>query len=117
MEDHVTGIEAKADSRPIYHLAAPHFLELPNVGTLKEFDLEGAAALNPDLIILSVRLKDCLLYTSCNETDKSAEVSVNIAVACNATQFLAKPGMGVDEGLMIVNNEMNRVIALANRGR
>ena len=54
---------------------------------------------------------------TCNETDKSAEVSVNIAVACNATQFLAKPGMGVDEGLMIVNNEMNRVIALANRGR
>ena len=59
-EDHVTGIEAKADSRPIYHLAAPHFLELPNVGTLKEFDLEGAAALNPDLIILSVRLKDAI---------------------------------------------------------
>lgn len=60
LEDHVTGIEAKADSRPIYHLAAPHFLELPNVGTLKEFDLEGAAALNPDLIILSVRLKDAI---------------------------------------------------------
>jgi methylaspartate ammonia-lyase len=52
---------------------------------------------------------------TCNETNYSAEVSVNIAVACNATQFLAKPGMGVDEALMIVNNEMNRVIALANR--
>ncbi|MCK9536850.1 MAG: methylaspartate ammonia-lyase [Bacilli bacterium] len=54
---------------------------------------------------------------TCNETNISAEVSINIAVACQATQFLAKPGMGCDEGLMIVNNEMNRVLALANTRR
>ena len=36
----------------------------------------------------------------------------NIGIACGADQCLAKPGMGVDEGYMIVNNEMNRVIAL-----
>src|SRR5690554_2972037 len=60
LEDNVVGIEAKADTRPIYELAAPHFLELPNVGTMKEFDLEGAAALEPDLVILSVRLKDAV---------------------------------------------------------
>lgn len=36
-------------------------------------------------------------------------------MACGADQCLAKPGMGVDEGYMIVNNEMNRVIALVNR--
>ncbi len=52
---------------------------------------------------------------TCNETSKSAEVTTNIAIACNADQCLAKPGMGVDEGFMIVKNEMNRVIALANR--
>ncbi|MFV0424951.1 MAG: methylaspartate ammonia-lyase [Bacilli bacterium] len=51
---------------------------------------------------------------TCNETNKSAEVTTNIAIACNACQCLAKPGMGVDEGFMIVKNEMNRVIALAN---
>ena len=39
LKDKVTGIEAKADKRPIYKLAAPEFLELPNVGTAKEFDL------------------------------------------------------------------------------
>src|SRR5690554_6023331 len=50
LEDSVTGIEAKAESRPIYKLAAPHFLDLPSVGTMKEFDLEGAASLNPDLV-------------------------------------------------------------------
>ncbi|MFX0548427.1 methylaspartate ammonia-lyase [Hathewaya histolytica] len=52
---------------------------------------------------------------TCNETNRSAEVTTNIAIACGATQCLAKPGMGVDEGYMIVNNEMNRVVALVNR--
>ncbi len=51
---------------------------------------------------------------TCNETDQSAKVTTNIAIACRAIQCLAKPGMGVDEGYMIVKNEMNRVIASAN---
>jgi len=52
---------------------------------------------------------------TCNETDQSAKTTTNIAIACRAIQCLAKPGMGVDEGYMIVKNEMNRVLALANR--
>lgn len=52
---------------------------------------------------------------TCNETNRSAEICTNIAMACGADQCLAKPGMGVDEGYMIVNNEMNRVVALVNR--
>ena len=52
---------------------------------------------------------------TCNETNISAQTTTNIAIACMADQCLAKPGMGVDEGYMIVRNEMNRVIALANR--
>ncbi len=52
---------------------------------------------------------------TCNETDRSAQICTNIAIACGADQCLAKPGMGVDEGFMIVYNEMNRVLALANR--
>lgn len=58
LKDKVVGIEAKPQARPIYKLAAPEFLELPTVGTMKEFDLEGTAALNPDLVVVSVRLKD-----------------------------------------------------------
>jgi methylaspartate ammonia-lyase len=50
---------------------------------------------------------------SCNETDRSAQVSAHIAMACGAAQVLAKPGMGVDEGMMIVGNEMLRAAALA----
>lgn len=49
---------------------------------------------------------------TCNETNISAEVTTNIAIACNASQCLAKPGMGTDEGIMIVNNVMNRTLAL-----
>lgn len=51
---------------------------------------------------------------TCNETDRSAQICTQIAIACEADQCLAKPGMGVDEGYMIVYNEMQRVIALAN---
>lgn len=52
---------------------------------------------------------------TCNETNISAQTTTNIAIACRASQCLAKPGMGVDEGYMIVKNEMNRVIAAANK--
>lgn len=60
LEDNLVGIEAKASSRPIYKLAAPQLLELPSVGTAKNFDLEGCAALNPDLVILPAKLKDSI---------------------------------------------------------
>lgn len=49
---------------------------------------------------------------TCNETNRSAEVCAHIAMATSPVQYLAKPGMGVDEGFMIVFNEMSRVLAL-----
>ncbi|MBE6981223.1 MAG: methylaspartate ammonia-lyase [Ruminococcaceae bacterium] len=49
---------------------------------------------------------------TCNETDRSAQVCVHCAMATKPVQILAKPGMGVDEGYMIVYNEMNRIIAM-----
>lgn len=58
LEEKLVGIEAKADKRPIYRLSAPELMELPNVGSAKEFDLEGCAALEPDLAILPIKLKD-----------------------------------------------------------
>lgn len=57
LEDRLVGIEAKAKSRNIYQLSAPRLIDLPSVGTAKEFDLEGCAALEPDLIILPVKLE------------------------------------------------------------
>jgi len=49
---------------------------------------------------------------TCNETDRSAQVCVQIAMATKPDQILAKPGMGVDEGYMVVYNEMQRILAL-----
>ena len=49
---------------------------------------------------------------TCNETDRSAQVCVHCAMATQPTQILAKPGMGVDEGFMIVYNEMQRILAV-----
>ena len=49
---------------------------------------------------------------TCNETDRSAQVCVHCAMATQPVQILAKPGMGVDEGYMIVFNEMNRILAI-----
>ena len=57
LSDKLVGIEAKAAKRPIYSLSAPELIDLPNVGTAKEFDLEGCIALEPQLVILPAKLK------------------------------------------------------------
>ena len=64
--------------------------------------------------LLHVRRAGLAAYCggTCNETDRSAVVCAHIAMACDADQVLARPGMGVDEGLMIVGNEMARTAAL-----
>jgi methylaspartate ammonia-lyase len=49
---------------------------------------------------------------SANETDQSARVCAHIALACQADIMMCKPGQGVDEGLVILTNEMRRTLAL-----
>ena len=58
ISDRVVGLEKKADTRPIYHMAAPALLEKPAVGTLKQFDVEAAAALAPDLVLMPKKLME-----------------------------------------------------------
>lgn len=60
LKENIVGLEAKANTRPIYNIAAPELLDLPSVGTMKEFDIEGAVALEPDLVVISVRLKEAV---------------------------------------------------------
>ncbi|WP_394728698.1 methylaspartate ammonia-lyase [Altererythrobacter sp. GH1-8] len=45
------------------------------------------------------------------ETDESARACVHVALASRATMMLAKPGMGVNEGITIVGNEQARTLA------
>lgn len=58
LQDKMVGIETKPERRAIYGLSAPQLLELPMVGTAKELDIEGCAAVEPDLVVLPLRLKD-----------------------------------------------------------
>ena len=52
---------------------------------------------------------------SCTETDQSARILVHIAVAAQVDMMLAKPGMGVDEGYVIVGNEQLRLLSMLRR--
>jgi len=52
---------------------------------------------------------------TCNETDVSAKACVHVAMAVKPDIMLAKPGMGFDEGYMMVFNEMQRIMALEGR--
>lgn len=65
--------------------------------------------------LMLLRRNGVLAYCggSATETERSAQITAHVAMACGADQVLAKPGMGVDEGMMIVGNEMARVHALA----
>lgn len=51
---------------------------------------------------------------TCNETNLSAIATTHVAIGAGADVCLAKPGMDVDGGYMIVKNEMERVIALSH---
>lgn len=58
LTDKMVGIEDKSAKRPIYKLAAPALIDLPNVGSAKAFDLEACIAAEPDLVILPMKQKD-----------------------------------------------------------
>ena len=58
LSDKMVGIEDKSAKRPIYQLAAPALIDLPNVGSAKAFDLEACVNANPDLVILPMKQKD-----------------------------------------------------------
>lgn len=49
---------------------------------------------------------------TCNGTDQSTRVTVHVGLATQADLIYNKPGMGVDEGYMIVFNEMQRTLKL-----
>jgi len=90
---------AKAGAADVIHVKTP---DLGGIGNTIE-------------ALLLVREAGLAAYCggSCNDTDISARVCAQVAMACAASQVLARPGMGLDEGVMIVRNEMRRTAALA----
>ena len=60
LEDDLIGIEAKAETRGLYNLAAPALINLPAIGTGKGVNIEEIAALEPDVVIIPKRLSDAV---------------------------------------------------------
>jgi iron complex transport system substrate-binding protein len=56
--DRLVGIEARADERPIYALSMPQLLDLPVAGTARDFSIETALEMEPDLVIVPMRQRD-----------------------------------------------------------
>lgn len=56
--DRLVGIEMKADTRPLYQYVKPEIMELPQVGSAKALNIEEILRLEPDLLILPIRLQD-----------------------------------------------------------
>ena len=94
-----------ADVRAFARAGAAHLVQIkmPDVGSLAD----SATA------VLECRRAGMEAYLggSCAETDVSARAAVHVALATRPAMLLAKPGMGVDEGITIVGNEQARTVA------
>lgn len=58
LKDEIKGIESKPEKRRIYSMCAPELLDVIQVGSPKEFDIEACASIQPDLVVLPLRAKD-----------------------------------------------------------
>ena len=80
---------------------------------IKTPDLGGVGNIVEAVLYCKARGIGAYQGGTCNETDRSAQVCTHLAMATGPDQILAKPGMGVDEGYMVVYNEMQRILALS----
>ena len=58
LDEKMVGIENKPNTRAIYGLSAPELLSLPQIGSGKELNIEAIVALEPDLLLLPIKLKN-----------------------------------------------------------
>lgn len=79
---------------------------------IKTPDLGGIQNIVESVLYCKAHGMEAYQGGTCNETDQTARMCVHLAVAAQAERTLAKPGMGFDEGFTIVNNEMERIIAV-----
>jgi methylaspartate ammonia-lyase len=123
-------LRARLDSRgPRCGLIADEWANAP--GEMERFARERAAHAiqikvpdNGSLVTTIEAMQACrahgilpYLGGSCNETDISARATVHVGIALGAWRLFTKPGMGFDEGLMVMTNEMSRTLARLQPGR
>lgn len=77
-------------------------IKMPDMGSL-DATMQG---------ILKCRAAGVGVYLggSCTETDLSARAAVHVGIAAQVDMLLVKPGMGVDEGYMLMANEQARTL-------
>lgn len=78
-------------------------IKVPDNGPLTT-TIEGLRLCQKDQVL-------AYLGGSCNETDISVRTTVHVGLAFGAWRLFTKPGLGLDEGLMILTNELNRAEA------
>jgi len=94
------------DVRACAELGAADFVQIktPDLGGINN-------AIEAVLLCRAAGMGSCL-GGSANETDISARMTAQIALACQPDFLMSKPGLGFDEGFMILSNEMIRSLAL-----
>ena len=80
-------------------------IKMPDLGTIS--DVVDA------VLYCKSRGVQVLLGGSCIETEISTKIAMHLAMVTRPDFVLAKPGMGIDEGVMLTNNEMERIAALS----
>lgn len=90
--DRLIGIEKKPETRPVYAMSMPSLLELPQVGTMKECNVEAIAELAPDLVLMPKKLADyaraleelniAVIVVEPEDHEKMCEMLTLIASAC-----------------------------------
>jgi methylaspartate ammonia-lyase len=79
-------------------------IKMPDLGSI-------ANTIDAGLYCKQAGMGWCLGGTG-NDTDQSARITTHVGLACGPDFLLGKPGLGGDEALMILRNEMSRTIAL-----
>lgn len=99
------GAESLADIYAFLAAGAGHMIhiKMPTLGGI-ESSVEAILACHRYRV-------DSLLGGCANETETSAKITAQVALALQPTLMLAKPGLGVDEALTLTRNEMARTLA------
>ena len=84
---------------------------------IKTPDLGGIHNVVESVLYCNLQGLEAYQGGTCNETDVSARACVHLALAARPMRMLVKPGMGFDEGMNIVYNEMHRTLALLKARR
>ena len=81
---------------------------------VKTITLGGVQNIASSILYCNAHGVGAMMGGTCNETDISAMMCAHIAMATQPEAIAARPGMGVDEGLMTVYNEMARIQMLTS---